>query len=658
MPACGKLRWLSDAIGSSLVASDMAVTVSSKLAKLPAKSAQRRRSTPQPASTPPVSNGQPGGQGGRSPLWLEAAVSELFVLSKDRAIVRFGDTLKDAQRDFIAECQSQLESRGQVRICVLKARQIGVSTVIEAILFVLSMMLDDFKCLIVSHEKDSSEGILEMATRYWKTYPFADFFVDRYNGKNHLGWEHGSDIKVATAANENTGRSKTIHGLHLSEVGFYDDPEKMMTGLSSVIPTFGLTVMFYESTANGVGNFFHRECMRAMRGDSDFTFKFYPWWDDPEYTSAFIPADVRNKYAAVSALDDEEVRLVRDFGVDTERLLWRRWYIANKCQGDVEKFHQEMPSTPHEAFISTGRNVFPLQALLNHYEPRRGQRGILSRIGNKVEFMPHERGWLTVFAYPSTDRNWGMYLAGGDPTHTTAGDNACVQVLSRRTNEQVAVYRNKIDPINFGKHMQLIGTYYHDAMLAPEREGPGFATVGCIVGDGYRNVYRMENVAQMPGHVQNTFGWSTNGKTKHLAISHLLKAITDPLAGVAGSVHGLIIHDEVTLMELRDYVTTEDGHGYTNSDGSLYDDGVMALAIAITVDSIEPPPLAFETRAPHTMPANIARKPVDPSTASGPALAGSGPVPDAVPDVLPPDDPGDEADPPWMAWGKREDIDR
>lgn len=589
-----------------------------------------------------------GGPGGAAPRWLEAACSELYVLGKDRSVVRFGDVMKPAQRDFIAECQSQLESRGQVRICVLKARQIGISTVIEAILFVLAMMFDDFKILIVSHEKESSEGILEMGTRYWKTYPFSEFMSEKYNGKNHLGWVHGSDIKVATAANENTGRSKTIHGLHLSEVAFYDDPEKMMTGLSSVIPTFGLTVMFYESTANGVGNFFHRECMRAMRGDSDFVFKFYPWWDDPEYTSAYIPADVRAKYAQLNELDAEEQRLVKDFGVDMERLLWRRWYIANKCQGDVEKFHQEMPSTPHEAFISTGRNVFPLQALLNHYEPRRGQRGILTRNGNKVEFLPHERGWMTMFVKPSENKSWGVYLAGGDPTHTVTGDNACIQVINRRTGEQVAVYRNKINPFDFGKHMQLVGAFYHEALLAPEREGPGYASVGVIVGDGYRNIYRMENVAKMPGHVGDTFGWSTNGKTKTLAISHLLKAIIDPLSGSAGSIHGLVIHDEVTLMEMRDYVTTEDGHGYTNSDGSMYDDGVMALAIAVAVDNFEPPPSAFESRQPHELPPNVARKPVS-------QVVSGGPVPDDVPDELPPDDPDYKPDPPWMAWGKRDE---
>lgn len=604
----------------------------------------------------PVGKLQPaGGAGAARSCWLQAAVDELFVLTKDRKIARFGDVMKASQCDFIDECQRQLEQRGQIRICVLKARQVGISTVIEAILFILAMMFDDFKILIVSYEQDSSETILEMATRYWTTYPFNELYENKYVGKKNLGWTHGSNIKVATAANENAGRSKTVHGIHLSEVAFFDAPETMMTGLQQVIPTFGLTVMFYESTANGVGNFFHRECMRALKGDSDFVFKFYPWWDDPEYTSAYIPAEVRAQYAKLVDLDEEEQRLIRDFGVDMERLTWRRWYIANKCQGDVEKFHQEMPSTPHEAFISTGRNVFPLRALLNHYQPRKGQRGVLARNGNKVEFLPHERGWLTIYAYPAADKSWGVYIAGGDPTHTLAGDNACVQVLSRRTGEQVAVYRNKIDPINFGKHMQLVGTYFNEALLVPEREGPGFATVGCIVADNYRNVYRMENVTKMPGHVQDMFGWSTNGKTKGLAVSHLLKAILDPLAGVAGAIHGLVIHDEVTLMEMRDYITTEDGKGYTNSDGSEYDDGVMAMAIAVTVDNIEPPPLAFEARQPHELPANIARKPVDPDTPSGVAIADSGPVRD-TPDELPPDDPGD-IDPPWKAWGKTKDND-
>jgi hypothetical protein len=76
-------------------------------------------------------------------------------------------------------------------------------------------------------------------------------------------------------------------------------------------------------------------------------------------------------------------------------------------------------------------------------------------------------------------------------------------------------------------------------------------------------------------------------------VSNLLKAVVDDVAQVAGHSYGLIIHDEMTVAEMRDYVSSSNGTGYENSAGSAYDDGVMSLAIAVTVNSIEPPPPAY-----------------------------------------------------------------
>lgn len=528
-------------------------------------------------------------------------VSELKIITKDGRFVRLGDVLKPAQVDFIARCQHQLDTRGQIRIVTLKARQIGISTVIEAIIFVLSMLVPHLKSMIISHEDKSSTHILNMTRNYWKTYIFARYYNTVYNGKNHLSWDNDSDIHIATAKNVDAGRSTTIRALHGSEVAFWPDADTLMTGLSNAIPSFGLNVVFLESTANGVGNYFHKICNAARRGDSEYEFVFYPWYTDPEYTAQSIPPEVRAKYASVQLKPEEmeEERTLRErYGVTDSQLIWRRWHIANKCNGDVERFHQEMPTTPDEAFISTGRNVFHLPNLIKHYEPRKGKRGNLISVGRRIEFREDPMGYLTLYSLPSNDMDWGVYLCGGDPTHTMQGDYACIQVINRRTLEQVAVYRRKIDPITFGKDMQRVGRFFNDALLAPEKEGPGYATVGCLVADDYPYVYQSTRVDKMQGKpTTDLYGWSTNVNTKELAIAQLVKLFSDPVVDVGGSRYGLILHDEITLMELRDFVTTEKGLGYENSDGSEYDDGVMALAIACTVHSIEPKPPAYSNDA-------------------------------------------------------------
>jgi hypothetical protein len=610
-----------------------------------------------------IEPGTAGGHGGGTPPWLRTLVGQQYILTKAREVKRLSTVMNYAQIDFIDECQRQLETTGQIRICVLKARQIGISTIIEAIMFVLTMIYDDFKVMIISHEADSAEGILNMTQRYWSLYPGRDLYTEKYSGKKHLSWETDSGIQVATAKNVDAGRSKTLQALHASEVAFWDEPAVLMTGLRQSIPTYGITCIFLESTANGVGNYFHSECMAAMKGESDYVFKFYPWWKHPEYTASYIAEDQRVKHVSAEGLSederDEEARLVRDFGLSQERLIWRRWAIKNLCQGDVEKFHQEYPSTPHEAFISTGRNVWKLNNLLNHYVPRKGQRGVLARNSRtgKIDFHPHERGWITLYQYPSKDKSWGVYLVGGDPTHTTAGDNAVMQVINRRTREVVATYRNKIAPIAFGKHMQLVGHYYNDALLVPENEGPGYATVGCLVADNYPNIYKHEDVAKQPGHPQEKYGWSTNVKTKELAVAHITAAISEPLASHDGNTYGLVIHDEITLMELRDYVTKEDGHGYENSDGSPYDDGVMALGIALTADAIEPSPPPYVAVPMHEQPKPPPRAVIIPDQQiRGAIIESSGSVgPEPDPNV--PDDPGPAPMAPWEAWGNRRDND-
>lgn len=597
-------------------------------------------------------------------------VSELFILTKDLRVVRLGDVMNHAQLDFIARCEQQLATRGQIRACVLKARQIGLSTIIEAIAFVLSMMFDNFNSMVVSHEDKSAGAILGMTKRYWSTYIWKRHHEEKFNGQKHLAWTNGSDIDIATAKNVDAGRSRTLQFLHASEVGFWPNAETLMTGLNQSVPTYGLNAIFLESTANGVGNFFHKTCNQAMRGESEYEFFFYPWYQHPEYTAAYLPPGQADSYLDLGVLDEEEKRL-RAMGIADARLVWRRWAIRNKCQGDLNKFHQEYPTTPHEAFISTGLNVFPLPNLLAHYEPMHGRRCRLIRDGRQIKVIDDPNGYLTIYAEPSGDRDWGVYLAGGDPTHTTAGDYACIQVLNRRTLEQVAVYRRKIDPINFGKDMQLVGAYFNDALLAPEKEGPGYATVGCIVADDYPYVYATVNVAKMQGKpTGDVYGWSTNSQTKHLAVSHLLKALMDPLVTVSDQTYGLLIHDEVTLLEMRDYVTTKDGHGYENNDGSEYDDGVMAMAIAVSVHNIEPPPLAYEEVPVHRAPPRLG--PITGARTSGtsrpmdhvvdqhvaPAIHPPHPDPTTARDRdsdTDPDAPLFDDAAPWEAWGAPRD---
>lgn len=503
-------------------------------------------------------------------------ISELKIVTKELGVVRFGDVLNWAQIDLIQTVERQLAARRPVRIIVLKARQIGISTVIEAICFVLAMVLNNLRVLIVAHELDASEHLLGITTGYWNSYPLRAAYTPKHASTKRLGWkETKSSIQISTAKNLAGGRSRTIHCLHGSEVAFWDDAETLMSGLRQAIPDTGISLIFLESTANGIGDFFQSTWDDAEDGTTDFVPKFYPWWKHPEYRASYL--QIPHDEQSMGNLDAEERKLRRELGLDLDQLAWRRWAIRNKCTGrtDVQGtpldiFHQEYPSSPEEAFLSSGTNVFPLEQLREVYRPQHGLKGRLVREGSKVRFQKDIYGPLTIFKYPAED-DFGIYMVAGDPTRTTRGDYACIQVMNRRTWEQVAVWRARIDPASMADEIAKLGRYYNNAMVNSEIEGPGYATIGALLALDYPYIWKHQWADKAPGKEADTYGWSTTHKRKQWMIGNLLKSVVDK---------DITIHDRVTFNEMKNYVTLPNGEYGPNSP-SGYDDTVTSLAICL-----------------------------------------------------------------------------
>jgi len=350
-----------------------------------------------------------------------------------------------AQRRFCQEVENQYNAGKPVRIIVLKARQLGISTATEGIIFNWSFLHPGANSLVIAHESDSSRGLFEMTKRYWDTWPFKSAFKQRYNTRSELSWEDtGSHIKVATAKNMTTGRSSTLHAVHASECAFYPDAETLWTGLNQTIPNVHGSLVVLESTANGIGNWFHKEWLKAEQGESDFVPLFFPWWKHHEYS-------VATTICTKAELDADEIRLLQ-MGATYEHLAWRRWAIINKANGDLDMFMQEYPATPEEAFITSGRPIFSHTRLKECFVKEQGHRGYFSDVQDgTVRFNPDRSGNLRIFRRPAPhDRRQDRYFVSGDPSKVISGDPACIQVINRATFEQVAVWHGRVDPITLG----------------------------------------------------------------------------------------------------------------------------------------------------------------------------------------------------------------
>jgi hypothetical protein len=451
-----------------------------------------------------------------------------------------------AQAKFLRLVEDQEEAGKPVRVIVLKARQLGMSTVTNAVLFLRAFIHEQTHGLVIAHEADASEYLFTMTHLYWEQFPYSKLFTPKYVSRRELAWkETGSSIRIATAGNARAGRGRTVHSLHASEVAFWDRPEETMLGMRQTIPNRAGTMIVLESTANGVGNWFYDTWQAAEAEEVEFAPLFLPWWEHPEYTASYNPSAER----PINALLSEE-RALRAMGVDDDHLKWRRWAIRNLADGNEEMFHQEYPSTPEEAFLASGTNVFPIQKLAEVYEPMDGVRGFLYRDGEKVKFIPDASGPLRIYRMPSKDWDWGKYFVAGDPTHTNYGDNACAQVINRRTWEQVATYVGKIDPMSFAEELAKLGRYYNEATISVEINGPGYATIGRLVEIGYPLIWQNRMANRYDGRPQETVGWSSSMKTKEWAVGLLIKLIHDK---------DITIHDRRTYDEMRNFVTLASG---------------------------------------------------------------------------------------------------
>lgn len=534
-------------------------------------------------------------------MQLTPLVSRLSILTKRLEVVRF--PINWAQAEYIAEADRQFNSRGRVRIIVLKARQLGISTVTEACLYSLGFVFPDYNSLILAHERPAAQNLLKMTTRYWKYDPYRFMYTTKYAGKNHLAWnETGSSIEVSTAGTREVGRSATIHALHASEVGFYPDAEVVMLGLNQTIPDTAGTFMTLESTANGMGNFFHATWEAAVSGDVEYAPLFFPYHRHPEYLASYIGIS-----SSLSGRVTDEEMVLRGMGLSDDRLAWRRWMIANKCNGDVLQFMQEYPATPEEAFVASGKNIFPLAELTSVYHPEPGYQGELLESASGIEFKPRKNGPLTIFRMPSDDTDHGQYLVAGDPARTRASnaDYACVQVINRRTLEQVAEWRGRCEPVHLADIIFQLGIFYNTAVVTTEVTGPGYSTIGALLAKNYPRIYRKASPTHTPGHISaEIHGWDTSTQNKHLGMGWLINAVVEGAREVIVrdargfdivTRQGFVIHSATLFSEMKNYVTKDNGQYGPSSDRG-FDDTVMAMMIAVVCNQMEGPIMPYGGR--------------------------------------------------------------
>jgi hypothetical protein len=262
--------------------------------------------------------------------------------------------------------EAQRAETGKVRAIILKGRQQGCSTYVEARYYWRVTHRSGVRAFILTHEAEATNNLFDMAVRYHENCPDpVRPSTGAANAKELIFDKLDSGYKVGTAGTKGVGRSSTIQYFHGSEVGFWPFAHEHAAGVMQAIPDAPDTEVILESTANGVGNFYHEQWTKAVAGESEFIAIFVPWFLQPEYRSP-APKDI--------VLDEGEAELVGAYGLDLDQIAWRRKKVAEL--GSVELFRQEYPCSPDEAFqTSIEHAVVPIELVRSAINRNVGQAG-------------------------------------------------------------------------------------------------------------------------------------------------------------------------------------------------------------------------------------------------------------------------------------------
>ena len=209
------------------------------------------------------------------------------------------------------------------------------------------------QCLILTHALDATNNLFKMAQRFYQNTPeIVQPSVSTNNSKELILGGLDSGYKIGTAENKAVGRSSTIQLFHGSEIAFWANASEHAKGIMQAVPDASGTEIILESTANGVGNYFHQMWQKAEGGLSDFIAVFVPWFWQEEYTRE-IPQDFK--------LNHVEQHVRDTYNLTDGQIAWRRYKIIDLSingQDGEKSFCQEYPCNANEAFQLTGENTF------------------------------------------------------------------------------------------------------------------------------------------------------------------------------------------------------------------------------------------------------------------------------------------------------------
>ena len=542
--------------------------------------------------------------------------------------------LNRPQRKLIERLEKMRLAGKPIRLVLLKARQWGGSTATQLYMAWLQLVhKHGLNSLIVGHVKDSSTEVKDMFDRMIEHYPVRMMYRmgEEYDerepklvGVGKTGNiqripQRNCKIKIGTAEKPNSARGGDYNLVHLTEVGLWKATEKMTPEEIVRSATSGMlykpyTMSVYESTANGTGNFFHKEYLAAKNGHSQYEAMFISWYEIEQNTTRFESEKQLAEFAKWLYENRENISV----GSDREEpgtYLWKlwnygatleaiNWYVMERSKySDHGDMASECPSDDIEAFAFSGRKVFAdedIERLRPSCKPPKYIGEIYGKWDSGAEALEHlqfrkeKNGQLWIWSDVEPDepdeKVTNRYLVVVDVCKglSAKADFAVIAVFDRiwmmdgDPPSLVAQWRGHIEMDRLAWKAAQVAEYYNHAHLVIESntletnntrsEAEYILT---LIRDVYDNLYARESdntsndVREKP---PVKYGFHTNRLTKGTIIHHLKTVVREQL---------YTERDERCLDEYAVYIETENG-GYEAPDG-YHDDILMTRAIGMWI---------------------------------------------------------------------------
>ena len=540
--------------------------------------------------------------------------------------------LNRPQRKLIKRLEKMRKAGKPIRLILLKARQWGGSTAIQIYMAWLQLVHEvGLNSLIIAHQGTGSDEIKDMFDRMIKSYPvqmlhdLGEAYAPNEPKMVGVGKsgnifrvpQRNCKIKIGTAERPNSCRGGDYNLVHLSEVALWKEtdgkkPEDIVRSACSGILLRPYTMIVYESTPNGVGNFFHKEYLAAKKGLSQFEAMFVAWFEIEQYELPFENEAEKYEFAKklFAKRRNEEIKSDRE---EPGTYLWRlwekgatleaiHWYVSERSKytnhGDMAS---EYPSDDIEAFTYSGRKVFSSEDVEQFRPACRAPRWKGEIYGSADEgekaieglrFKKEADGRL--FMWHDVERNdteevTDRYLVVVDVCkgHTKNADFADILVIDRlfmmdgEPPVVAAEWHGHIDMDKLAWKATQVAAYYNNALLVIEsntletNNTKGEAEyILTLIHEVYgRQLYaRKQSAEDIRQGLPKKYGYHTNPLTKKVVIYNLKVVIRERL---------YIEREEACLDEYLTYVETEN-NVFEAMEG-YHDDRLMTRAIGMQV---------------------------------------------------------------------------